>query len=222
MSDLDRIQSIALERELPLEQAFEAARGAMLEKADGKEIFFYRNATFRLETLWPENLNPASLYLIKKNLDFQRELRRYLLEQYGIDTLRLDSVLHLQTAEGMKGMHPPYVEISEERLRLLPGPEDRNPPEKQTLRVPIIIDGLHRARIAMEEGLPLNCVVCSGAYDANYLYTSYPVHWSQVKVYDEVPPVKKFYRRQQQYSFMRPLEAFLLGAAEQNKYGRKK
>lgn len=213
--------SATLERILPIEQAFCAAREAVLEEAAGKEVYFYRDATLRLENLWPENINPAAVYLLKENLNFQRELRRYLLDRYGIDTLQLSVVVHLKTEKGIIAMIPPYVEVSEEQVRLIPGPEDRESPAKQALRIPILIDGLHRAQIAREEGLPLRCIVCSGNYDAGYLYTAYPAHWSQVQIYDKVPEVKKFYRRQNKYSFMRPLEVMRLtekGAG--GEYGR--
>lgn len=225
-----RVEEITLERELPLEQAFGALREATLEEAGDRQIFFYRDATLRLEALWPENLNPAAMYLLEEKLDFQRKLRRHLLDRYGIDTLRLSSVLHLRTRDPktnewkIESMVPPYVEISEETLRLLHGRADRKPPERQILRIPILIDGLHRARIALEEELPLNCIVASGSYDTNYLYASYPVHWSQVKIYDEVPKLKKHYRRQDKYSFMRPLEALRLtdkgAAGVGGEYGR--
>ncbi len=107
-------------------------------------------------------------------------------------------------------MIPPYVEISEELVRIIPLDGDREPPPSQILNVPILIDGLHRAALADEEKIPLRCIVCSGNFDRRYLYTSYAAHGSEIKLYKKVPPVKKRYRRQKEYSFMRPLEVFRL------------
>ncbi len=92
--------NITLERVLPIEQAFAAAREAVLEKADGENIFFYKDKTLQLQDLYPRELNSAALYLLEENVAFQRELRKYLLERYGIDTLRLSAVVHLGNRKG--------------------------------------------------------------------------------------------------------------------------
>lgn len=197
---------IVLERTIPIEDAFACLRSALLENAGGQEIRFYQNARLRLADVYPDELNPAALYILRDNLEFQRALREHLLREYRIDTLQLSSVLHLKTPNGLIGMAPPYVEISEEMLMFVGQEGDRRPPGRLTLRMPLLIDGFHRAYLAHENGLPVRCVVASNLPRA-YAYCAYPCAWDQVAVHDAVPKVKKFYRRQDAYTFMRPLDA---------------
>ena len=148
-------------------------------------------------------------------------LREYLLNEYSIDTLSLSEVLHLRTESGLIGMIPPYVEISEEVVTLLPMDGDRLPPEKQMLRVPLLIDGLHRAYLARELGIPITCLVVRNT-PKKYPYAAYPCSWNQVVLGDVVPKVKKFYRRQDPYTFMRPLDVLRqLPKTDAPEYGRK-
>lgn len=194
---------VTIERIVPIEKAFQELRGATLEKAD-KEILYYQNATLRIAELHPNEINPSSLYLLEKNIAFQQELRKHLLHRYGVDTFQLSAVLHLRNEENVFGMAPPYVEISEEKLTLLPKPGDHLPPKEQTLRIPLLIDGIHRVWCAREANLPIRCIVAHGTH-SEYLNYAYPNGWHEVKIYNAVPAEKKFYRRKVPYSFMIPL-----------------
>ncbi len=212
--------NILVEKRIPIEEGIAALRLAKLENGGDAEIFFYQNARVRLAEFHPEELNPVALYALEKNLQMQRELREQLLTQ-GIDILKLSEILHLRVDEGdTVAMVPPYVEISEERLSLVANEGDRLPPEQQVLRLPLLIDGLHRALLAHELDETLSCLVVSNLPDA-YPYASYPVAWDQVVVGREVPKVKKFYRRQDPYTFMRPLDSLCLLTQVAPEYGRK-
>lgn len=213
---------ITLERVVPItEESFERLRRAPLENAGGEEIFIYHNATFRIADLWPDALNPTSLYLLRYKIEFQKQLNAHLLREYNIDTLALDSVLLLENAGALFGMAPLWVEIFKERTRLIPLPGDRTPPPESTLRVPILKDGLHRAAIAREWRRTVRCLEIHGALEGYPPY-AYPNSWDEVVVRDDIPAVKKFYRRHDPHSFMRPIRVLrsAAGAPPTTEYGR--
>lgn len=200
-----RVEDIVLVGMTPLEEAFARLRAAPLEAAGGEEIFIYRDAKMRLGEFWPDELNPTSLYVLKENLEIQRLLRAHLLYTYGVDTFKLSEVLHLETPEGIIGMAPPVVEIYEETVHIIPGPNDRLPPIPRILKIPILKDGIHRAYLARKERVPMRCIIISGA-DSAFLPYAYPNHWTEVWLFDQKPPLKKHFRRPEPYSFMRPLK----------------
>lgn len=209
---------ITLKEVIPIDLAFEAARSAPLEAAGGAEILFYRDAVFRLAQFHPDELNPASLYILRKNLDFQYELRAHLMDRYGLDTLQLSDVLHLQDGDKVFGMIPPYVEIIQERVGIVSADGDRLPPAVQRVTLPVLVDGIHRVWMAREIDMSVRCIaVRNTSLDHNY--SKYPVEWSEVSIYNEVPKEKARYRRQDKYSFMRPLDTLRLLKAE-TEYGR--
>lgn len=198
---------ITIEKIEPIEKAFTRLRRAPLEEAGDEEILIYQNASMHLADFMPDELNPTSLYVLKDQLEFLRIIRGQILDRYQIDILQLSSILHLRSEDGrLLGMAPPIVEIYEETVRIVPLAGDRRPPATLSLQTPILKDGIHRAWIAREEGLVLRCVVVHGALKGYQPY-AYPNAWSQVQIHDSKPKHKKFYRRQNPYSFMRPLKA---------------
>lgn len=212
---------VVLERRIPIQTAIVSLKHARLENTGEQKVYFYKHTEIRLASMHPEELNPVALYLLRKNFQVQRALREHLLNEYGIDTLSLSEVLHLRTESGLIGMIPPYVEISEEVVSFLPREGDRLPPEKQTLCAPLLIDGLHRAYLARELGVSVGCLVVRNT-PKEYPYAAYPCSWNQVILGDEVPKVKKFYRRQDPYTFMRPLDVLRqLPKTDTPEYGRK-
>lgn len=189
-----------------IECAFERFRNAPLSAGGGKEDLPFHKANIRLSTMFTEEFNPGSLHVRRSRLEFQRELRRQLLERYQIDILNLSSMLHIGTEEGIWGMVPPYVEIVQENVCIVPRLGDRSPPPRTSINTAILVDGVHRAWIAREEGIPLQCILVSGVPKKYPLPYAYPNEWSQIKIYDNPPKVKKFYRRQDPYTLMRPIE----------------
>ena len=215
---------ITIERTLPItEEIFQLLRAAPLGNTGDEEIFIYRDATMRLADLWPDTLNLTSLYLLKSRLAFQRDLHAHLLEKYGVDTLRLSSVLLLRNGDKLFGMMPLYVEVYQERVQLIRICGDRPPPRKTTLRIPILKDGIHRAAIARERRQLVRCVEIHGALENHPPY-AYPNSWEQVVLCDKIPAVRKLYRRQDPYTNMRPTDALrsAAGAPPTTEYGRAK
>ncbi len=129
------------------------------------------------------------------------------MDRYQIDILKLSSILQLKTAEGqLLSMAPPFVEIYEERVQIISAVGDNDPPPALSLKIPILKDGIHRAWMAKEENIALRCIVVHGALRNNLPY-AYPNAWPQVQLCDAKPIHKKYYRRKNPYSYMRPLKA---------------
>lgn len=198
-----------VEKTEPIEKAFERLRAAPLDAAGNKRVFIYKNASMRLTDLAPDEANPSSLYVLKPQLALLREMRKQLLGDYNIDILRLSAILHLKTEDGqILGMAPPFVEVYEEMVNIVPQQDDRHPPSALSVRIPLFKDGMHRAWIAREEGELIRCIVVRNALNTHLPY-AYPNEWSQVTEYDskEERKLKKFFRRQEPYTFLRPLRA---------------
>lgn len=212
---------ITIERIGPIEEGFERMRAVPLENAGQDEIYLYHGATMSLRDLWPDEINPTSLYVLEDNLEFQRQLRRHLFDRYQIDTLQLSSVLTLRNEDELVGMSPPFVEIIEETASLGSLPGDLSAPEGVSLKIPSLNDGLHRLWIAREEGLPVRCIVIHGVLPG-YPHYAYPNAWSQVEVCEKVPKNKKYYRRRDPYTYMRPFGTLreLGDVQEKTEYGR--
>lgn len=199
--------NITVEKIEPIEKAFERLKNSPLEATSGENILIYQNATMRLLDFLPEELNLTSLYVLRDQLDFMRKLRRHILDLYMIDILQLSSILHLKKENGeIVGMAPPFVEIYKEIIHIISLPEDRPPPNTSLIQVPILKDGIHRAWIAREENTQLRCILLHGALQ-EYMPYAYPNSWSEVEIFEKKPEQKKFYRRQNSYTFMRPLKA---------------
>lgn len=203
--------NVILEGFEPIEEAFGRLKIAPLEAAGEEKIIIYKNANLRLGEFFPREVNPTSLYVLSHSLRLIRQMRAQLVDRYQIDILQLTSILHIRDGDGeldkydkVIGIAPPFVEIYEEIIQIIPHPEDRCPPGPLPLQIPILKDGIHRAWIAKELGVKLSCIVASGALKKHLPY-AYPNDWLQVRVYDKKPEQKKYYRRQNPYSFMRPL-----------------
>jgi len=202
-----------LERIEPIEDAIARLRASPLEAAGDKIIPIYQNAIIRVGDLFPDEVNPTSLYVLGPQIEYLQKMRKELIDRCQIDILQLSSILHVRDEHGkLHGMAPPFVEIYEERVQIQPLSGDRDAPPV-SLKIPILKDGLHRAWIARQEGVMLKCIVAHGALLGHLPY-AYPNEWSQVRVVEEKPTLKKFYRRQVPYSFMRPLKALRQNGTE--------
>lgn len=196
---------ITLERIEPYDMAFMRLREAPLEKAGDENILIYRDANIRLAKFYATELNPTSLYVLDYKLEFQRELRRYLMDRYRIDTFDPPGILHLRNGEEkLEAMFPPFVEAYGERVRILHKRGDRIPPKEQNPLLSILKDGIHRVYDAYQKNELFLCIFVSGALPEPRPY-AYPNAWDEIQICDKVPAVKKYYRRQDPYTFMRPL-----------------
>jgi len=199
-----------IEKIEPLDKAVARMR---LTPLDGtmrdEEIKVYLHAHIRLGEFFAGELNPTSLYVLKNQLSLLRDMRHQLLNRYNIDILQLDSILHIRNDKGeLFGMAPPVVEIYEEDVMIVPRKGDRSPPGVLSLLIPILKDGIHRMYIAYYDRVPVKCIVIRGAAKEHLPY-AYPNEWKDVMIFDAKPEVdqKKYFRRQERYSYMRPLRA---------------
>lgn len=199
----------------PVEAGFERLRVAPLEKTGERVVYPCLNATMRLGEFLPLELNHISLYVLESHLNLQREFRLYLMGAYQIDTLRLSGIYFFRDEEDeghrIWALYPPIVFIYEEEVKILPQAGELSAPDTSLLRIPVIHDGIHRAWLAKEDSSALRCIVICGF--RGYRLYAFPNSWSQVKVYNDLvgekPPLKKFYRREPNYSFMLALNSAL-------------
>lgn len=198
---------ITLERVEPFEKVFARLREAPMEKAGDEKILIYRDANIRSAKFYAAELNPTSLYVLDYKLEFQRNLRIHLLDRYQIDTFDPPGILHLRNEEGkLEAMFPPFVEVYGEHLRILHKKGDNVPPKEQNLLISILKDGIHRVYNVHKKNESFLCILVSGALPEPRPYI-YPNAWDEIQICDKIPAVKKYYRRQDPYTFLRPLTA---------------
>jgi len=174
----------------PFNNGFDRLKAAPLENSDVR-IFPYQDARITTELLIADEIMPTSYYALSSRLDFQIEFRQKLLED-GIDLFNLQDIFYFQENGITRGLIPPIVEVYEE-------PEIGR-------RVRALTDGLHRMSLSREMRIPQRCIVIENINrDERCLPYAIPNSWEEVGVYDEVPPVKKNYRRIPPYSYMKPL-----------------
>lgn len=195
---------------VPLDQVFHTLRYAYLENAGDEKVRPYLNANFRMTTYQPFELNPTALYVLEKRLEVQRELRKTLLERFGIDVYRLPSVINIKFNDETISMVPPVVEIYEEHVSVLARQGDRKPLQQQAIRISLLLDGLHRMWCAKETGNSIRCLAVWSTTN-RYLPYAYPNEWKDIRIRKTVPGTKKYYRRKDPYTFMRPLSALRFG-----------
>lgn len=198
---------LVLEKIEPIEEAFVRLRNALLDAADGQNILIYKDAEMRLIDFYPEELNLSSLYVLDDHLKSLDNLRKRLMSRYQIDIFKQSDILHLRTPNGeLVGMAPPFVEIYEEKVQIIPKDGDRLPPGESFIKIPLLKDGIHRAWLARNAGVRLRCVLVSGAL-VEYLPYAYPNRWDEVRVFDKKPEASKYKRRKNHHTFLRPIRA---------------
>jgi len=215
------VQDITLEGIEPIEEAFVRLRAAPMDKTGGEKILVYEHAELSVRDVDLDLVSPTSLYALEENLAFQRELREHLLATEGIDTLYLPGVLRLRGPDGVIGMAPPVVEIYQDTVSVSPQEGDQVHDKPIVMDFAILLDGIHRGILAREVGVTLRCVVIQHAL-LGLLPYAHPNSWDEVRVCKTVPAVKKRYRRQDNYSFMRPVKYLgqVSGNAPVTQYGR--
>lgn len=183
--------------------------------SNGSSIFVYENADIELRNVSPDELNPTTFYLLRKNLEFQRNLRMYMLSEYGIDTLKLDCALELENFDSGEEwtLMPPVVEVSEESVMLNPE-NDLKYDLIIKVKIPLINDGAHRIYLSRELGERINVIHINDILKEHPLY-AYPNPWDMVNIVDTVPKIpgeKKFYRVSNPYNLYRDFGVLGCGA----------
>ncbi len=138
------------------------------------EIKPYENADIRITT--DAVYEQSAFYVLKNRLDFIKNLHAEL-KKIGLNMFDLRGGIELSIDGGESyQLVPPVVETTPEGGKVL-------------------LDGVHRAFVARELGVPLRVVDINGSNPDWPVYAkANPGGWSDVKVCDEVPAVKKLYR----------------------------
>lgn len=155
-----------------------------------KSVFPYMNAEIDIELVGPNVLHPTSFYVTRTGEARQQELRRQLLDEKGIDVLRLGTAelgpderdiagLILESAGKVYTMLPVVSET--------PFHEGYGKPDSLLLN-----NGHHRARMAHCAGKDIATVAIRGSSVPLYALAN-PEGWKQNRVVDEVPKIKKSY-----------------------------
>ena len=180
------------------------------------DVFVYENADIQVRSVSPEEVNPTSFYALRRNLDFQAELRTALMEQ-GIDTLFLqgeEAALELKNEKDeIWSLFPPVIELATERVKYQSREGEKQYDDTVEIKVPIINDGLHRVMLAKELGSKVNVLYISWI-NQDFPFYAHANNWNQVEVVDEIPQQagKKYYLREKNYELYRNFGIYAVGA----------
>lgn len=196
---------VIVEGREPIENAYARLRNSVLLNTGEDKVYYYRDAIMRLVDFLPQEINPTAFYVLRKSLEFQRELHQELLV-YGIDTFHLDEVIHYRVDDGeLWGMVPPVIEIHQELLYV--PQERRDSISKLPTLVSLLQDGEHRIWNAVQDTIAVRCILISNTESAKFPFPAYPISWSNVIVCDKVPTHKRIYRNSDiPYAFARPFQ----------------
>jgi len=206
---------IEVVRQIPFEELEEMVRGVPLKEPDeqGHQIFPYRDATIEIRRVDPDEINPATFYFLKNNVQFQKDLRLALIVA-DIDILELNGGIEYKIDEGdVWRMIPPIVELTEEPVLFGNDRGDKVYNEFITVKIPIIVDGANRCALARAVDSRINVLFIKGVPYEHPFY-ALPNEWGRIQIHDETPPYekKKFYRRKDVYALYRDFEVLEVGA----------
>ncbi len=187
----------------------------MQRAGDGSEIRVYQNASIFLRRTDPREVNPTSFYLVRGNLQFQRNLRATLMEQ-GIDTLQLEGALEIRVddADQVWALMPPVVEVTSRKVRYIPAAGEIDYEKTQQVQIPVINDGVHRVWIAREADEFFNGLWVARA-DPAFPFYAHPNSWDDMREVDAVPSsraAKKLYSKEDCYALYRDFGVLGCGA----------
>ena len=211
---------IKLKKEIDLDELKALVRTVPLMglDKDGNKIFPYKNAKIELRTVDPNELNPSTFYLLKGNVDFQREMRASLLAKEGVDSLKLDGGLEILNGNENWRLIPPIVELTEEKVFFANDRGDVTYPAFTIVKIPTIVDGANRCALARGIGSTINVLYISGvSYD--HPFYALPNEWEKVQIHEEVPlmGLKKYYRRKDSYVLYRDFSVLGCGGPRYTK-----
>ena len=190
---------------------------------EGNKIFVYADADISLQNMHPEALNPTSLYLILNGLEFQRDLRQHLLEQYDIDTLRLDNGYVIKNEDKQVTLLPPVIEVMRESVVFNNDRGDKVYDQAHVINTHIITDGLHRVALARALGIKPKVIIMRGIPYEHPFY-AYPNNWEDISIFDGEPETKeqkKLYRREDCYALYRDFGVLDVGVPRHTGKGKR-
>jgi len=191
------------------------------EKKDaaGNPICVYEKARILLREMHPEELNPGSKYVLHEGLGRQRELRKALLRDHGVDVLNLNGGYVLLDNETGKRhtLIPPVVEVTEESMKFHDTRGDIQYADSTVVKMNVIVDGLHRLYHGRDLDKLCKVLHVSDLSRAHPFY-AVPNRWDEVRVLSETPPKdqKKNFRFENPYPWYRDFGVFGVGDPRQS------
>lgn len=169
---------LKLNRRFTLQQIKRILRGVHL-KGDSS-LFPYKRAVARVKKYKVSDLRPTSFYILENQLSKVGMIAKKFLSTYKIDIFQLSELLEYETKEGTFRISPPIVEKYFE-------PEERK-------NVAAIVDGEHRIYLAKSKDIKQISVVEITEVPIVYPLVPLPLSWEDVRVFSDVPKVKRKYR----------------------------
>jgi hypothetical protein len=123
----------------------------------------------------PKDLHPSAVYMLEANLEFIEAMYYDLLSQ-GIDLFNMDKVVE---TEKYGKIAPPIVEMAV---------------DEKGNRVPTIVDGIHRSKLAMHLNKRIKVVLVDGV-NPDYPLIGLPADWDEVKAYRAKPKLEHELRK---------------------------
>jgi len=205
---------IEIIRQIPFEELEKMVRGVPLKEPDeqGNQIFPYRDTTIEIRRVEPDELNPATFYFLKENIQFQKDLRLALIAA-DTDTLELDGGIEYRIDGGdVWRMIPPIVELTEEPVLFGNDRGDKVYNEFIRIKLPVVVDGANRCALAKTVDSRINVLFIKGVPYEHPFY-ALPNEWERIQIYDVTPPYekKKFYRRKDIYALYRDFGVLKIG-----------
>lgn len=163
-------------REIPLANLVEKLR--KIELKGNRKIHPYEDCQITLDEVDPDFLSPVSRYVTKPGLEVLKQLEHgfrmnagpdYYTTMTNFEISKVDRG-YIVNADGAEWMIiPPLIELS-----MYDG------------GAPLVMDGIHRAWLAREEGRRVKVLVMKGVI-IPYYGLPLPNRWNDVHVVDEVP-----------------------------------
>lgn len=163
-------------------------------------IFPYKEACIDIIATDPAQINPTSFYELREGKERQKNIRETLLNNEGLDVLLLGTGELSEEKEDIAGL---IVNSDHGIYTIIPTISEYPINEKYgDISKLLGNDIVHRGKIAMELGQNLSTVAIDGATQPFYALAN-PEGWSQNKVVEEVPKIKKAYSCREPYKIYR-------------------
>ncbi|MGV8163141.1 MAG: hypothetical protein ACP5N2_07455 [Candidatus Nanoarchaeia archaeon] len=208
-------QKFKIIKEIPFQELEKRLRNVPLVQKGklGEDIYVYENAEIKLRELNTKEINPTTFYVLSSNLKFQKDLRKYLLEKYNIDTLHLTRGYELENEkQEIWTLIPPIVEITSCLINFRNKKDEINYSDNVKIKIPVLVDGAHRLFSANTNNF---AGICISNVLEQFPFYAYPNEWERIKQVDFVPENKnerKFYLKENCYNLYRDFGVLGCGA----------
>lgn len=139
----------------------------------------YAGANINSRLIPIDNISPLSRYVLRIQTQFHQKIFQSLFNNYALDIFNLSGIIEFNLDGKLIKLSPPIVEHYQEERGELTGD------------IFALVDGLHRCYTARKLGLTHIRVVLISDIAPQFPLVPLPLHWSDVSIVDEVPPLSK-------------------------------